>query len=260
MATPSDRLARAHASQQARGGLAASMRARQVFEEVNLANPAEVELAIQELTPLLITRRDASRIQARNYYRQAQLLAGLSLEVLEELPETDDRIEARIRGSLWGIANKNPQQRAANPMRWSTTTRREISRASVRHVLNGGRESIVRDVKRDRTAIGFVRVTARDLRVCAFCMMLASREDYKGTSFARSDIRFKIGENPLANAKVHDGCRCSLQPIFQGQDTPEDTERAKELWYDLSEGDGQDAYKSFRRNYERLVASGDPVW
>lgn len=108
--------------------------------------------------------------------------------------------------------------------------------------------------------MGWVRITSRDDRVCAFCVMLASREDYKATSFSRSDARFTMGGNPLANAKVHDGCRCSLRPVFYGQGTPEHTRVAQRLWYDLSESDGRESWLSFRRKYDAMMRAKTPVW
>jgi len=126
------------------------------------------------------------------------------------------------------------------------------SGATARHVLNGGRDSIRDGVKKDKVALGYVRVTRAN--PCAFCAMLASRIVYKDNlysehSFDRSDPRFD-GEG---TAKVHDNCYCTLRPIYskRADEIPELNRRFDEMW--RQRGDG-DALNAFRRYYERGVA------
>jgi hypothetical protein len=75
----------------------------------------------------------------------------------------------------------------------------QLARTSMMHVLNGGRQVLERDVRRDPKCIGYQRVTDGD--PCYFCAMLAGRGSvYSKTSFAAAD--------------VHLGCGCTLEPVY----------------------------------------------
>ena len=261
MDTPFDRLARAHRAQQARQALAAATVVRRRFGGVDMRDRQQVANAVDATVPTLLQRRQSSIALGRTYYRRARILStGTDRPASAPIPTATDA-EAQMRSSLWFLTREAGRAREeASYARRRKAAEEALVGAAVRHTLNGGRETVLQLVKGDDRAMGAVRVTSQDNRVCAFCVMLASREDYKGTSFVHSDARFIFGGNPLANAKVHDGCRCSIQVIFYGQGTPDHTRRAQDLWYDLSEGDGKDAYRSFRRNYNRMVRSNTPVW
>lgn len=261
MLTPLDYLAKAHHKQQVEEAFVADRSVRRFFADVDLHDRAQVRTAIDRAAPTLLQRRARSVSKGTLYYRSARELAGHRGPLEEAMPQ-DDTVEARLRNSLWVMARGRLSER---DRRYGAGKAREINLselagAAVRHTLDGGRQAIIDNVRRDRVATGFVRMTSMDDRVCYFCAMLASRQDYKGDSFKRSDPRFKVGDNPLANAKVHDRCRCSIVPIFAGQDTPDYTLHAEKLWYELSEGDGREALRSFRRNYEARLRAGIPVW
>jgi len=73
-----------------------------------------------------------------------------------------------------------------------------VSGAVTRHVLDGGRETLLASVRRDRRARGWARVTSAE--PCEFCSMLASRGGvYTATSGA---------------FQAHDHCGCGLEPAF----------------------------------------------
>lgn len=261
--TPLDIVARAHHRQQAKEAMAAVTSVRREFAGVDLRDRRQVTAAVDRATPTLLQQRAASIRRARTFYNESLLLARVRASRGLPVVEDDDTAEDRIRTSLYVTSRGRLAKRADEESyeRAAQKNRAEVERATVRHTLDGGRSQIVGLVKADDRVKGFVRVTSQDARVCAFCAMLASREDYKATSFKASDIRFKMGGNPLANAKVHDGCRCSLRPVFYGEATPDHTLRARELWYELSEGDGREAYLSFRRKYEGLLRAGaETVW
>jgi hypothetical protein len=81
---------------------------------------------------------------------------------------------------------------------------------ALRHVGDGGRDTMLTVVNNDRQALGWIRQTAAD--PCAFCSMLASRGiswgRYNQKSFAASDIKF-AGDprnDSQITAKVHDNC------------------------------------------------------
>lgn len=84
------------------------------------------------------------------------------------------------------------------------------ARAGMRHVLNGGRETLDAVMQQDQAVVGYMRFTDGD--PCWFCAMLASRGPvYDDDSFEDSDPRF----HGPGNQKVHDECGCMLVPMYR---------------------------------------------
>lgn len=125
----------------------------------------------------------------------------------------------------------------------------EASGAATRHVLTGGRQSLLTLVEGDMKAIGWIRVTDGD--PCSFCAMLASRgARYKGDSFSESDPRF---EGP-GEFKVHDSCACTMEVIYSRQAAwPGRADEFYRLWRDNIHGkySGKEARNAWRRLYEQ---------
>lgn len=121
--------------------------------------------------------------------------------------------------------------------------------AALRHVQNGGRDTVAAGVDRDRRALGHVRVTRGNC--CYFCAMLASRgPKYKDDSFEASDARFTgPGEH-----KVHDKCFCSLEPVYHRSTSwPGRAREFEDLWMRVKKdnaGSEVDMLLAFRRAYE----------
>lgn len=75
-----------------------------------------------------------------------------------------------------------------------------VSGAVTRHLLEGGRETLLMSVRSDRRARGWARVTSAE--PCEFCSMLASR----GAVYRAGSGRFQ----------AHDHCGCSAEPVYPG--------------------------------------------
>jgi hypothetical protein len=73
------------------------------------------------------------------------------------------------------------------------------SASAMRHVLNGGRETILETIAADRQARGWRRVTSGS--ACEFCSMLARR----GAVYGAESVSFH----------AHDACGCSAEPVFR---------------------------------------------
>lgn len=73
------------------------------------------------------------------------------------------------------------------------------SRAAMRHVMDGGRQTIMETVRSDRQAKGWARATSG--KACSFCAMIASR----GPVFSEDTAHFE----------AHDGCSCSAEPVYR---------------------------------------------
>lgn len=123
-----------------------------------------------------------------------------------------------------------------------------IAGAVVRHVQNGGRETLVEGAVKDKVSLGWVRVTRGN--PCYFCAMLASRgRVYEGQSFDASDPRFVGG---AGTAKVHDNCNCSIKPVYSHSDElVQRTDAYEQMWRDWGVGaTAADKIKNFRQAYE----------
>jgi hypothetical protein len=148
-----------------------------------------------------------------------------------------------------------PAQKQALITEARQVTTKKIASAVVRHAQAGGRETIYRATEEDRVALGWIRVTRA--KPCAFCAMLASRglqyRSFKEGSFAESDARF-VGDG---DAKVHDGCGCSLKPVYAKNDPlVERTAEFADMWSRWGAGGG-DAALRFRRGYDHWARTGD---
>lgn len=128
-----------------------------------------------------------------------------------------------------------------------------VEGAAIRHILDGGRDTLHEGVKRDPKAMGYIRTTKAN--PCYFCAMLASRgvvtgahrNVYTHDSFEVSDARF-IGDGDV---KVHDHCGCSLKPVYTEQDPLlADVQAFTDLWDSMEHRGGAADIKQFRQLYE----------
>lgn len=72
------------------------------------------------------------------------------------------------------------------------------SGAAMRHVLNGGRETLMETVKADPRSGRWQRVTSGN--ACDFCSMLEDRG--------------AVYSDDTADFEAHDGCGCTAEPVF----------------------------------------------
>ena len=109
--------------------------------------------------------------------------------------------------------------------------------AVIRHVLNGGRETIAATVQRDPHAQGVARVT--DGEPCYFCAMLAGR----GAVYKSEET---------ASFKCHDNCGCTSEPVYNldAYQLPAASQRFADLYANNSSGTGAEKLRNFRRAYE----------
>jgi hypothetical protein len=136
----------------------------------------------------------------------------------------------------------------------------QASGAASRHVANGGRLATLRAIDRDDVVKGYIRVTKED--PCYFCAMLASRgpvfrsewqaggSNRRGRRNAQAGVPF-LGEGLF---KVHDHCRCTVEPVMFGDaNWPGRGREFQKLWNDNIRGryTGEDAIRAWRRFYER---------
>jgi hypothetical protein len=104
--------------------------------------------------------------------------------------------------------------------------------AASRLALNGGRETIISNVGRETTRVGWQRITSGS--PCYFCAMLASR----GPVYR---------SQRTADFQAHDHCSCTPEPAFPGSEWPAANVRFAEQWDTATAGlSGKDAISAFR--------------
>lgn len=110
------------------------------------------------------------------------------------------------------------------------------ARSGMRHVLDGGRDTVQQSIAADRRALGWSRVTSG--APCAFCAMLAGR----GPDYRSEDS---------AGFAAHDGCSCSAEPVYSAdQEWPAGAGQYRQLWDDSTAGlSGNEAINAFRQAF-----------
>lgn len=128
----------------------------------------------------------------------------------------------RAAASLLGTGPGEVQKRMPAPEREAMEAGRLLSaKVATRITTDGGRAVVQRAVELDDEAIGWARVL--NVNPCSFCALLASRgAAYKKDSFKNSDPRFLDGLIKGV-AKVHDGCRCGMRPVYNAADFHDST-------------------------------------
>lgn len=139
-------------------------------------------------------------------------------------------------------------------------TAKEVAGQAVRFAQMGARQTIFDVSQQDAVALGFVRVTSDDSKVCWFCAMLASRGlEYRAF---REGAFEEVNENyeGTGTAKVHNRCRCHLKPVyFETDKRVKKTEEYAELWsaFTTSDDKGPGNLKNFRIGYNHLMKTGE---
>lgn len=171
----------------------------------------------------------------------------------KKIRELNEPVKAGQRADDPVVKPKEPITALHKDSAAARIVRDGTARAAQRHALNGGRDTIDDVVLNDPEVQGYLRLTDSD--PCFFCAVLASRGAvYEEQSFVDSDPRF----HGPGNQKVHDGCACTLVPIYTRDSPLEDRSREfSALWYD-DDGDlkspssysGHRALLEYRRKYE----------
>lgn len=142
---------------------------------------------------------------------------------------------------------------------------RNVVGTAVRHSMDGGREVVATEVDNDDLAIGFQRITDKD--PCYFCALLAANGPVylSRSSFDEANNKFDpnaafaaTGE-PDAIAKVHNHCRCTIVPVFEGFEGVDPWGKvALSIWRTVrGKWSGQEAMNKYRLLYDDYKSS-DP--
>lgn len=251
-----------------RAALVATLVAAYYRSKVDPEDPSAVERWLNTMIPRILGRHDEVALAAAKYASTVRHLELPNEPKIEFTPSLG-AIEEQVKRSLLVVGpgdylNKMREIRAldVSPMQEKAlirdakeVTARKIAASTVRHVQNGGRQTLIEAARNDRVALGYVRVT-KD-KPCFFCAMLASRGlVFAEDSFAGSDPRF-TGDG---TAKVHDECQCTMKPVYRREEDPflQATQKFTDMWTEWGAGGGgSDAVLRFRRGYEHWEKTGE---
>ncbi|MFI1799848.1 hypothetical protein ACH427_21185 [Streptomyces sp. NPDC020379] len=182
------------------------------------------------------------------------------VEELKGLREEEERIERaaeeELRTVLDALGTQNLNRRLAEVDDQQSAKDADASRAEAhrqvgarqaaaasRVAMNGGRSSTWKHMRRDRRALGYVRLS-RTGTPCGWCAMLISRGPvYKSESSAV----FDDGD------RYHDNCHCYAMPVwsrgqYQSSELTALSRQYEVLWPEVTRGHtGKDAVSVWRR-------------
>jgi hypothetical protein len=182
--------------------------------------------------PLIRAHHRTSSAVAAAYYdsfRRAERVDGTPTPRLAELVNVDQVTASLYVTGLVAARRARAAGRSADVVRRNALTR--TSGAVSRHVLTGGRDTLIQSVAADRQALGWARVT--DGAPCAFCAILASR----GAVYSKN----------TANFQAHDHCACSVEPVYADSALPPHSQRFRDLYEQAKRERPDDPINGLRR-------------
>lgn len=240
-------------SQARRAAAIAALVAYYYRNRVNVEDPGSVRRWIDLMLPKILAEHDWVARRAAAYGNAIRKLEVGSLD--HRFEPTVGAIAEQVERSLMfvgpgrhlrkinevRVADLPPVSKAALIADAREEAAAAVAASTMRHVQNGGRQTLYDNIQEDKDALGYIRVT-RD-NPCFFCAMLASRGIVFGVdSFDESDPRF----TGKGTAKVHDNCYCALKPVYGlGDPLLINTANFEALWW-LSDGTAN----GFRKLYE----------
>ena len=177
-------------------------------------------------------RKDSAAIAAGYFgaFRTAERIGGTAAPVVSAFDVgAAARAETSLQVTGYVTTERLTAVRHPDPGRTALV---RVSGAVARHVLDGGRETLLASVRADRRALGWARATSGN--PCSFCAMLASR----GPAYGERTGDFQS----------HDHCACSLEPVYRrDQEWPQGSRDYQRLWADVADGlSGAEARLAFR--------------
>jgi len=180
------------------------------------------------------------------------LLGPVPPDAVDTLPEVD-QVATSLYSSTAGVAKKAIAQ-GKSPEKAAQLAKNAGAAKAQKLVADGGRAPLQAEVNQARYgAVGYARVV--DASPCPFCAMLASRGAvYRSNAFEGSSALF-TGDGRF---KVHDGCGCSMEPIYGRRvtDLPPESAKYAKQWAEIAAGQ-PDPFAAWSRWIESGTRPGE---
>jgi len=166
------------------------------WQSLDLSNPLAVRDALLEFVPALVREYgDVAAAAAADWYEELRsgVIAGNYRAVTGGVVDVP-QVEASVRYAAGHLFTGSPEQALS-----------VINGSVQRFVQYSGRETIARNVSRDRSKPRYARVP-QGRTTCAFCSLLASR----GFVY-HSKKKAALGKD---GNKYHDDCDCQIVPSW----------------------------------------------
>lgn len=182
---------------------------RQVLQVWPAFNPERAATSWPPVESALLAiigeRRTDSASLAAGYFEAFRTAEGISGTATPIVSAFDAEAMVRAKTSLQVTGYVTTERLTAlkhpDPARTALV---RVSGAVTRHVLDGGRHTLLASLRTDRQTIGWARVVSGN--ACTFCTMLASR----GAAYGQRSGDFQ----------AHDHCACNLEPVYRRQALP----------------------------------------
>jgi hypothetical protein len=206
MTTPQGRrLIETHRLAQVRLGSGTVQAVRSVWPLLDVSDlDGSTERWIRAVTVIVAGQRLTSSRLAANYVQALKTIElGASapaapVVLAEPVPASKVATSMIVTGPA---SVKSALRRGVDSSIAMDTAEARSSASAMRHVLNGGRETVTNMIEADPQAIGWQRISSGN--ACEFCSMLAGR----GPVYSTRTVQFH----------AHDGCGCSAAPIYRQQ-------------------------------------------
>ena len=154
---------------------------------------------VQASLPLVDVYRSASAAYASSYFSAFRLASGIPGTADPALAPPMDGEQVTASLYVTGqVMTANALAAGQTPAQAMSTALVRTTGAVGRHVLEGGRLTVMRSSFRDARSGGWVRVTSGG--ACDFCQMLADR----GPVYSEASADFQ----------AHDHCACTAEPAY----------------------------------------------
>lgn len=207
-----------------------------------ILDPGALDASFQQFLTVARAQIAAGQVEAasravRYFLAHRHALIGADVPLLDGLVREIVLNEAQltISMSVTGPIAVKRQLLAGAPVETAMARARTATAgAAYRMVANAARDTLMRNVERDRYALGFRRVT--DGNPCAFCAMLAGR----GAVYTSKEAAIGRG------SRYHDFCGCTVEAVYRrDQPPPPGQERFADMWAES----GARTLADFRRWY-----------
>lgn len=199
MSVASRRLADAHRQAQNRLGAQAVLQMRAIWPLLDVDDlDGSFRRWLTAAVPLIQGQRSTSARLAANFLAASKTLAmGSGATFAPVLSETASVPAVTTSLLVTGpVSIKRAVLRSVPLARATATAEAASAAAAMRHVLNGGRETVIRTLADDSDARGWQRVASGN--ACKFCDLLDGKFHHADT----------------ADFEAHDGCSCSQEPVY----------------------------------------------